>query len=74
MRVGKEVVDGNTDSISENIMVPKGILAAPYWGPIQDIPARRLEQDGYVEDDPDVIGVWWPELKDWLDKDFIGIQ
>ena len=74
VRVGKEVVDGNTDSITENIMVPQGVSASPYWGPIQDIPARLLEQDGSIDDDPDVIGVWWPELRDWLEKDFTGIE
>ena len=76
VRVGRELIDGNTDSIVENPMVPTGVSAAPYWGPIQDIPAQRLlEQDGFqVDDDPDVKGVWWPDLKDWLEKDFTGID
>jgi hypothetical protein len=76
VRVGRELIDGNTDSIVENPMVPPGVQAAPYWGPIQDIPARRLlEQDGFqVADDPDVKDVWWPDLKDWLEKDFTGID
>jgi hypothetical protein len=74
VRVGKEIIDGNTDSITENIMVPQGIKADPYWGPIQNIPTRRLDQDGYVDNDPDVIGVWWPDLKEWLEKDFTGID
>jgi len=75
VRVGRELIDGNTDSIAENPLVPGGVSAAPYWGPIQDIPAQRLlEQDGFqVDDDPDVTGVWWPDLKDWLEKDFTGI-
>ena len=76
VRVGRELIDGNTDSIAENPMVPAGVQAPPYWGPIQDIPAqRRLEQDGFqVVDDPDVTSVWWPDLKDWLEKDFTGID
>jgi len=76
VRVGKELIDGNTDSIVENPMVPASVQAAPYWGPLQDIPAQRLlEQDGFqVDDDPDVAGVWWPDLKDWLEKDFTGID
>ena len=76
VRVGRELIDGNTDSIVENPAVPGGVSAAPYWGPIQDIPAQRLlEQDGFqVDDDPDVTGVWWPDLKDWLEKDFTGID
>jgi hypothetical protein len=76
VRVGRELIDGNTDSIVENPMVPAGVQAAPYWGPVQDTPAQRsLEQDGFqVDDDPDVTGVWWPDLKDWLEKDFTGID
>jgi hypothetical protein len=75
VRFRKEVVDGNTDSIPENIKIPKGVNVDPYWGPLQDIPARRLDQDqgGHVEDDADVMGIWWPDLKDWLDTDFRGI-
>jgi hypothetical protein len=76
VRVGRELIDGNTDSIAENPVVPTRVSAAPYWGPIQDLPAQRLlEQDGFqVDDDPDVKGVWWPDLKDWLEKDFTGID
>jgi hypothetical protein len=76
VRIGRELIDGNTDSIAENPVVPVGVSAAPYWGPIQDLPAQRLlEQDGFqVDDDPDVKAVWWPDLKDWLEKDFTGID
>jgi hypothetical protein len=70
VRIGREVVDANTDSISENVIVPSSVNAAPYWGPLKELPARSLEQDGYIEDDPDVINIWWPELKEWLDKGF----
>jgi hypothetical protein len=27
-----------------------------------------------IEDDPDVTDVWWPDLKDGLEKDFAGIE
>jgi hypothetical protein len=74
VRIGKEVVDGNTDSISENIMIPQGVHANPYWGPIEEVPGRRLDQDGYIEDDADVTSIWWPDLKDWLDKDLPQIS
>jgi hypothetical protein len=74
VRIGKEVIDGNTDSISENPLVPSRVSAPPYWGSIADAPARSYQQAGYVEDDPDVLNVWWPELRDWLDKDFTGID
>jgi hypothetical protein len=74
VRVGKEVIDGNTDSISENPLVPSRVSAPPYWGSIANPPARSYQQDGYVADDPDVANVWWPELRDWLDKDFKGIE
>jgi len=74
VRVGKEVIDGNTDSLSENIMVPKSVTAPPYWGPIEGVQTRKYDQDGYVDDDSDVTNVWWPELRDWLDKDFKGIE
>ena len=74
VRIGREVIDGNTDSLPENIMVPDCVKAAPYWGPIKDIPGRTLKQDGYVDDDPDVSGVWWPDLKEWLETDFLDIE
>jgi hypothetical protein len=74
VRVGKEVIDGNTESLAENVMVPRGITAVPYWGPIELVPGRRLEQDGYVEDDPDVMNVWWPDLKGWIETEFSEIR
>jgi hypothetical protein len=74
VRIGKEVIDGNTDSLSENIMVPNTVHAAPYWGPIKDIPGRALQQNGNIDADKDVADVWWPDLRDWLEKDFTGIK
>jgi hypothetical protein len=73
VRAGREVIDGNVDSIFENIMVPRTVKVVPYWGPIKDIPGRSLEQNGYVEDDLDVMTTWWPKLENWLDKDFANI-
>jgi hypothetical protein len=74
VRTGKEIVDGNTDSVTENIMVPKTVNAVPYWGPYADVPGRVFKQTGNVEPDSDVRKVWWPELKDWLEKDFASIS
>jgi hypothetical protein len=74
VRIGKEVVDGNTDSMSENITVPKTVVAPPYWGPLDDAPGRSFTQVSNVAPDSDVGAVWWPELKDWLDKDFTSIS
>jgi hypothetical protein len=74
VRVGKEVIDGNTDSLSENIMVPKSLTAPPYWGSVVEISTRKYDQDGYIEDDPDVTNTWWPELKNWLDADFTKVD
>lgn len=73
IRIGREVVDGNSDSLSENIMVPETVHAAPYWGPIKDVPGRFLHENGYVQDDSDVVNIWWPELKDWLENEFLQL-
>jgi hypothetical protein len=74
VRVGKEVVDGNTDSMTENITVPPTLSVSPYWGPYSEAPNRVFEQSGYVATDSDVQNIWWPELRDWLDKDFVSID
>ena len=74
VRVGKEVIDGNTDSLTENVMVPSTVCASPYWGPMDEAPGRKLEQAGYVNPDGDVNSTWWPDLKDWLAKDFQSIE
>ncbi len=74
VRIGKEIVDGNTDSITENMTVPLTVSTPPYWGPYSDAPGRSFVQTGYVEIDQDVQSIWWPELRDWLDKDFAGIS
>jgi hypothetical protein len=33
-----------------------------------------FDQSGYVATDADLLNIWWPELRDWLDKDFAGID
>src|SRR5579863_74643 len=74
VRIGDEVIDGNVDSLFENPVVPKTISIAPYWGPIAQIPNdRRLRQDHglILPPDTDVSDIWWPELKDWLDTEFL---
>lgn len=71
VRVGNEVVDGNTDILFENPMIPKSIRVSPYWGPVTAIPNdRRLRQDHSlrVPEDIDVNETWWPELEQWLSQ------
>jgi hypothetical protein len=71
VRVGEEAIDGNVDSLSENPMVSKQVGVSPYWGPITAIPSdRRLRENhgGSLPGDVDVDGIWWPELKAWIDE------
>jgi len=72
VRVGDELIDGNVDSLVENPAVPKTVQIAPYWGPIQATPRdRKLSGSGArIGPDNDVIGIWWPDLKKWLDGPF----
>ncbi len=70
VRVGDEVVDGNVDILAENPMVPPSVRVLPYWGPIRETPSDRhlREQRGEtLLPDDDVDGIWWPELRQWLD-------
>lgn len=70
VRVGDEVIDGNTDSLDENLMVPEEVRVAPYWGPLNEAPPDRYlrEQKGAAAPpDDDVMKVWWPDLRRWLD-------
>jgi hypothetical protein len=72
VRIGKEVVDGNVDSLFENPMVPNNVNVSPYWGPITETPKdRRLREDRgkSLPPDIDVKNIWWPELREWLDKE-----
>jgi len=72
VRIGKEVIDGNVDSLPENLLVPKIVDVEPYWGPIGDIPGRRLreDQEDGIPPDSDVSETWWPELQGWLSQEF----
>jgi len=75
VRVGEEVIDGNVDSLVENPLVPKQLLVSPYWGPITEVPeGRRLRESHGIAlpSDVDVDGIWWPELKTWIDKELLG--
>lgn len=74
VRVEDEVIDGNTDCLFENPLFPKTITVAPYWGPLKEIPqGRRLrEKHGApLPADTDVSEIWWPDLKAWLDNEFL---
>ena len=72
VRIGDEVIDGNVDCLAENPLIPKTVSAAPYWGPITDVPPdRRLREEhgSVLEPDVDVDSIWWPELQQWLDRE-----
>lgn len=74
VRVGEEVIDGNVDCLAENPVMSKEVRVSPFWGPITAVPGdRRLrEQHGaHLPADVDVDETWWPELKAWLDADFL---
>jgi hypothetical protein len=74
VRIGNEVIDGNVDCLAENPLVPKAVSVAPYWGPIAEVPADRRLRDEQRTPPPDVDvdDIWWPELRDWLDKEFLN--
>jgi len=73
VRVGVEVIDGNTDSLAENPLVPPTVSAPPYWGPVTEVPPeRRLREGpgGTAPPDRDVAELWWPDLLAWLRGEF----
>jgi hypothetical protein len=70
VRVGREVIDGNVDSLGENPMVPPTVDVAPYWGPIAETPPDRALREHHGEapaPDEDVEGSWLPDLRAWID-------
>ena len=72
VRIGSEVVDGNVDSLYENPTVPSTVQVAPYWGPITSTPHdRRLRETKWKKSAPDgdVLAIWWPELRAWLEAE-----
>jgi hypothetical protein len=75
VRVGDEVIDGNVDCLAENPLVPKVVRVAPYWGPIRGVPDdRRLRGDHgtALPSDVDVDDIWWPDLRQWIDREMVG--
>ena len=75
VRVSSEVIDGNTDTLSENPEVPPNVMAVPYWGPIKEVPGRRLQEahGELLPSDTDVSEIWWPDLRAWLDTEFLEL-
>lgn len=74
VRVGDEVIDGNVDCLSENPFVPKAVSVHPYWGPVTSVPKdRRLRptQGEHLSSDTDVENIWWPELREWIDRELV---
>jgi hypothetical protein len=78
VRVGAEVVDGNVDSLTENPAVPSAVRVAPYWGPITATPSDRKLREEHGKRPPpdsDVLEVWWPELRIWLQENVVdGVE
>jgi hypothetical protein len=77
VRVGNEVIDGNVDCLVENPLVPKAVSVAPYWGPITEVPTdRRLREEhgSALRPDVDVDHIWWPELREWIDREMSTTQ
>lgn len=75
VRVGKEVIDGNVDSLYENPRVPPTVKVLPYWGPIVETPRDRMLRENHghkLPPDLDVSNIWWPELRSWMDKEFMN--
>jgi hypothetical protein len=71
VRFGEEVIDGNTDCISENRRTPRTVIAPPYWGYFKETPGRRLREERMAfPADTDVSNIWWPDLKSWLNSKF----
>jgi hypothetical protein len=71
VRAGDEIVDGNIDSTHENPLVPAALNLAPYWGPVQETPNDRKLVGGTatpIVADADVVNIWWPELKAWIER------
>ena len=71
------MIDGNVDSLGENPLVPDEVRVAPYWGPITEVPeGRRLREDSgaALPSDVDADGIWWPELKAWIDVEILNLN
>jgi hypothetical protein len=69
VRIGREVIDGNVDSLFENPVVPPTVTVSPYWGPIQGTPSDRHLREirgRTAPADGDVDKIWWPELLERL--------
>jgi hypothetical protein len=70
VRIGREIIDGNIDSVHENPMVPSAVRVAPYWGPVEGVPRDRKLRAHIgtkpAPPDEDVLKLWWPELRDVL--------
>lgn len=71
VRAGTEIIDCNTDILHENPFIPEGLQIPPYWGGVTQIPKdrrlREAERNAKIFD-PDIDGVWWPDLRNWIDN------
>jgi hypothetical protein len=65
----KTIIDGNTDSMEENIMVPNGVSPPPYWGGINDLPDDRRYFPSKLSLPPDSdIEMWWQDLRVFIQE------
>lgn len=61
------IIDGNVDTMKENIMVPKGVDPFPYWGKISELPDdRKYESNNQPLESDEDMALWWNELKEWI--------
>lgn len=76
VRVGEEVIDGNVDSLVENPLADQ-VRVAPYWGPIKEVPEGRRLRENHgtaLPADVDVDGIWWPDLRTWIDVELLRLH
>lgn len=61
------IIDGNTDSMRENLMVPNEVSPFPYWGLIDNLPddRRYFPSNSTIQPDSDVE-MWWQDLKAYI--------
>jgi len=56
---------------SRGKLLSKQVGASPYWGLIAAMPSDRRLRENHgagLPTDVDVDGIWWPELKAWIDE------
>ena len=73
VRVWKEIIDWNIDSSIENPLFPENLKIQSYWWPMNQAPSdRRFHKNHNCDfNDTDIEKHWWPDLKKWLNENFL---